>query len=189
MLKLSMKRISRTPSKATKILEAEEDTSTSTMETSSFFNSSRDWRDSLDIQAETNQRSSSKDKPKKSVRFGDITIRDHPMIIGDSVPSCGAPLTIGWEAQSEVVLKVEEYEEYRPERRRGRAMIMPPTVRASLAMNSGCTMGEISRAASECERIRRERASSQPSEKWSRISKVMRTRLLFKKNVFRARSA
>jgi hypothetical protein len=185
-----MKIIKRTPAEATKILEAEDD-STTTMKmcdstcTSSFFTSTRHWKDSLGIhQADANQRSSSEDKPKKSVSFGDITIRDHPMIIGDSVPGCGVPLTIDWEAQSEVVLKVEDYEECRPERRRRRAMIMPPNIRASLAMNSGCTMREISRAVYECERIRKERASSLPSEKaWSRISKVMRTRLLFKKKV------
>jgi hypothetical protein len=144
--------------------------------------------DSLGIQAEANQRSSSEDKPKKSVSFGDITIRDHPMIIGDSVPGCGVPLTIDWEAQSEVVLKVEDYEDYRPERRRGRSMIMPPNIRASMAMSSGCTMREISRAISECERIRKERASSLPSEKLSRISKVMRTTLLFMKKVSRPRA-
>jgi hypothetical protein len=194
MLKPSMKIIRKTPSKATKNLETEDD-STTTMEmpdsTSSFFTSTRHWRDSLGIQAEANQRSSSEDKPKKSVSFGDITIRDHPMIIGDSVPGCGVPLTIDWEAQSEVVLKVEDYEEYRPERRRGRAMIMPRNIRASLAMSSGCTMREIAGAVSECQRIRKERASSLPSEKsWSRIiCKVMKTTLLFKKNVTRARSA
>jgi hypothetical protein len=198
MLKLSMKIFRRTPSsKATKILKAEDD-STTTMEMSgsnTAFSvtsgppSNLHWRDSLGIQAEANQRSSSEDKPKKSVSFGDITIRDHPMIIGDSVPGCGVPLTIDWEAQSEVVLKVEDYEESRPERRRGRAMIMPPNVRTSMAMSSGCTMREVSKAVSECERIREKRTSLLPSEKWSRLSEVIRTTLLFKKNDSQARSA
>lgn len=197
MLKLSTKIIKRTPCYKDKMLQAEDD-STTTMEmrdsTSSLTSippSSRCSRDSHGIQAEANQRSYSEDKTKKSVSFGNITIREHPMIIGDSVPGCGVPLTIDWEAQSEVVLKVEDYEKYRPERRRSRTMIMPPNVRLSLAINSGCTMQEISRVDAECERIRKERTKSLStrSEKWRRITKVMRTTLLFKKNVFRARSA
>jgi hypothetical protein len=134
--------------------------------------SSLPWRgESLGIQAD--QRSSPQDKLKKRVSFGDITISEHPMIVGDSVPGCGVPLTIDWVAQSEVVLKVEDYEEYRPERRRGQAMSMPPNVRLALAMNSGCTTREVRSVLSDCERIRKERTSSLPSRKWSRISKVM----------------
>jgi hypothetical protein len=192
MLKPSIKTIRRTPCSSAKILKAEQDDSSATTpmdfsdSTSSFTSSppsSLQWRDSLGIQAEANQLSSSEDKPKKRVSFGEITIRDHPMIIGNSVPSCGVPLTIDWECQSEVVLKVEDYEEYRPERRRGRAMVMPPKARASLAMSSGCTLREVNLAVSEGERIRKERTSSLPSKKWSRISKVMKTTLLSMKNV------
>ena len=193
MLKLSAKIIRRTPSKD-KILKAEED---ETYDSASSFTStsppsSLHWRDSLaGIQAdEANQGTSSDDQPKKSVSFGDITIREHPMIVGDSICRVGVPLTIDWEAQSEVVLKVEDYEEYRPERRHGRDMNMPPNVRLTLAMNSGCTMREVRSIVSECERIRKERTRSLPrSEKWSRISKMVRTTCIFKKNVSRARSA
>jgi hypothetical protein len=199
MLKLSEKIIRLAPSKA-KILEVEDD-GTSTMEINDSVSSltssppsSLHLRDSLRTiqQAEASQRSSSEGKPKKSVSFGDITIRDHPIIIGDSVPACGVPLTIDWEAQSEVVWKVEDYEEYRPERRRGQAMYMPQNVRLTLAMRTGCTMREVRSAVSECERIRKERTSSLPrSEKWRRsISKLtIRTTFIFKRNVSRARSA
>jgi hypothetical protein len=203
MLKFSMERTRQTPSSKAKILEeAEQDDSTITMvmsdsshsfttSSSSAPASSLHFRDSLGIQADENQQSSSVDKPKKSVSFGDITIRDHPMIIGDSVPSCGLPITIDWEAQSEVVLKVEDYEECRPERRHSRDMHMPPHVRSLLAISSGCTMREVRRVASECELIRKERTRKLPSgEKWSRIiRKMVRTTLLFKKNVPGARSA
>jgi hypothetical protein len=145
--------------------------------------SSLPWRESLGIQAEANQeRISSGNKPKKSVSFGDITIRDHPVIVGDSICHRGVPLTIDWEAQSEVVLKVDDYEKYRPQRRRGQAMIMPPNVRLTLAMDSGCTMREVRSVVSECERIRKERTNSLPrSRKWSRIRKVMKTTCIFKK--------
>jgi hypothetical protein len=190
MLKLSAKIIRRTPSNA-KILEADCDDSMSTMElnndsTSSFnissLPSSLHWRESLSTQSEANQRNSSQDKPKKSTSFGDITIREHPMIVGDSICHRGVPLTVDWEAQSEIVLKVEDYEEFRPERRRGEAMRMPADVRWTLAMESGCTLREVRCAIFECERIRKERRSSLPksdprsepmSEKWSRIRKVM----------------
>jgi hypothetical protein len=193
MLKLPMKIIRRTHSKS-KILEAKDDSTSTIMvemnDSASSFNissqpSNLHWRDSLGFQAEANQRSSSEDrKRKKSVSFGDITIREHPMIVGDSICRRGVPLTIDWEAQSEVVLKVDDYEEYRPERRRGQAMNMPPNVRLTLAMNSGCTMRMVRSVVSECERIRKERTSSlSRSEKWSRFSKVI------KKNVSLARSA
>jgi hypothetical protein len=136
--------------------------------------SSLHWGESLGIQAEADQRSSPQDELKKRVSFGDITIRDHPVIVGDSICHRGVPLTIDWVAQSEVVLKVEDYEEYRPERRRGQAMIMPSNVRLTLAMNSGCTMREVRSVLPDSERIRKERTSSLPrSRKWSRIRKVM----------------
>ena len=195
-----LKIVRRTPSKA-KILEIEDDSTRSTMEemkdsTSSCTStstppSSLHWKDSLGIhQAEVNKRRPSEDKPKKRVIFGDITIREHPMIVGDSICRVGVPLTIDWEAQSEVVLTVDDYEEYRPKRRRVRDMKMPPNVRLTLAMNSGCTMREVRSVVCKCERIRKERTSSLPrSEKWSRISKVIRTTCIFKKNVTGARSA
>jgi hypothetical protein len=196
MLKLSATIIRRTPSKAT-ILKADDDSTITTEEIfdnkssiTSSAPSSLHCRDSLGIQAEANQQSSSEDtKLKNNVSFGDITIRDYPMIMGGSVPGCGVPLTLDWEAESEVVLKVEDYEKYRPERRRSRAMYMPPDVRLNLAIRSGFTMREAGSVISECKRIRKERTSSLHDWKWSRISKVMRTPLIFKKNVSRARSA
>jgi hypothetical protein len=159
--------------------------SISSFNISSLPASSMHSGDLLGIQAEATRRSSPEDKAKKSVRFGDITIREHPMIIGDSVPGCGVPVTIDWEAQSEVVLKMEDYEECRPERRHGGpAMYMPPKLRLLLAMDSGRTMKDIRIIVLECERIRNERTRSLPSRNWSRIiKKVMRTTCTFKKKV------
>jgi hypothetical protein len=69
---------------------------------------------------------------KKSVSFSTIQLREHEMILGDSVPSCGAPITIEWEARSESLLQVDQYESDRPERRHRREMVIPSKQRMQL---------------------------------------------------------
>lgn len=52
------------------------------------------------------------------VRFGEITIREYPSIVGDNPGSNkGPPLAIDWNHVSETTVSVDEYEQHRPQRR------------------------------------------------------------------------
>ena len=49
--------------------------------------------------------------PRKLVRWGDVTIREHKSILGDHPGvSTGAPLTLDWRCQRETTFDVIEYE-------------------------------------------------------------------------------
>ena len=78
------------------------------------------------------------------VGFSDIFIREYPITIGDNPGGlCGPPLTIEWQHQAENRLAVDDYEKSRPNRRRGREMIMPSNLRVDLLKGGGFSRGEI----------------------------------------------
>jgi hypothetical protein len=54
----------------------------------------------------------------KTVKFGNLRIREHTVVLGDH-PCCsaGCPLELGWEHESETELALDDYETNRPERR------------------------------------------------------------------------
>jgi len=77
--------------------------------------------------------------------FGNIEIREHAMILGKgpSVSGTGPSLEIDWEAQTNTVLGLEEYESMRYRRRSKGELIMPGYYRRNLLLESGYTMREI----------------------------------------------
>jgi hypothetical protein len=78
------------------------------------------------------------------VRFGHVSIRQYPVIVGDNpAVSGGPPLSIGWEYDDEVTLDVVEYEEQRPPRRKGREMLVPTDVRTDRLREAGYSRAEI----------------------------------------------
>jgi hypothetical protein len=78
------------------------------------------------------------------VRFGHVSIRQYPVIVGDNpAVSGGPPLSIGWEHDDEVTLDVVEYEEQRPPRRKGREMLVPNDVRTDRLREAGYSRAEI----------------------------------------------
>jgi len=65
------------------------------------------------------------------IEWHEIRIREYVRAIGDN-PSCsaGPPVSIGWEYNpKEIALKVEKYEEKRPQRRSMQEMVLPREVR------------------------------------------------------------
>lgn len=78
------------------------------------------------------------------VRFGNVSIRQYPVIVGDNPGgNSGPPLSIGWEFFDEVTLDVIEYEQERPPRRKGREMLVPVDVRVARLRNAGYSRAEI----------------------------------------------
>jgi len=78
------------------------------------------------------------------VRFGELQIREYPRIVGDNPGADGGPaLAIDWEPQSEVTVKVSEYEELRPERRTLNQMLLSATTREQFLRSLGYARSEI----------------------------------------------
>jgi hypothetical protein len=100
---------------------------------------------------------------KKQLTFGDVTIYEHPMKLGNH-PSCsvGAPVEIGWDCQDTDVQDLDMYEFFRrTERRHGRkALMIPVQERGRILLQAGYTIHEIGEAACEVEKVRKQRAES-----------------------------
>jgi hypothetical protein len=69
----------------------------------------------------SSNKSSSWHTRRRRVCFGRIEIKEHSYEMGDNPSvSDGAPLTIAWKSQKEVVFDVEYYEAYHPSQERKR---------------------------------------------------------------------
>ena len=78
------------------------------------------------------------------VSFGTCEIREYPMTLGDNPGgNWGPPLTISWDFQNTVIMKVDEFEAEHPPRRASSQIIIPTKLREDILMNAGFTRGEI----------------------------------------------
>jgi hypothetical protein len=97
----------------------------------------------------------------KSVSFGDVQVREFPMILGDN-PACssGAPVTIDWDHVDEFTLTVNDATSARG----GRSIkTISVTKRATMLMGSGYSIGDIATAVVLIEKIKRNRFESSNS--------------------------
>mmetsp|Transcript_5601 Transcript_5601/g.13537 ORF Transcript_5601/g.13537 Transcript_5601/m.13537 type:complete len:433 (+) Transcript_5601:292-1590(+) len=107
----------------------------------------------------------SKKKKNRGVRFGNITIHELPMIVGDNpAVSVGPPVTIGWmppvssssysnygqsdddksnAAESAIVVSLDNYEKQRPVPRNRSQLRMPSSYRTELLRRQGFSRREI----------------------------------------------
>lgn len=80
---------------------------------------------------------------KQGVRFSTITIREYPITLGDNPSvSCGAPVTIAWKHEREIICAVSEYEDGRI-RRTKLEILLPASMRMDLIRESGASRAEI----------------------------------------------
>ncbi len=95
---------------------------------------------------------------KKRISFGTIKIREHAQTIGDN-PSCtyGAPVQLDWEHQDMEEIKVEEYEEYKPQARRKEEFHLNSFQRANLLKLNGHSNNEIKASKKEVSKARGQR--------------------------------
>lgn len=81
---------------------------------------------------------------EKALRFGNVSIREYPVIVGDNPGGIsGPPLSIGWEYYDEMTVDLISYEEQRPPRRQGREMLVPVDVRFQRLRTAGYSRSEI----------------------------------------------
>ena len=109
-------------------------------------------------------------EPKKVV-FDSISIRRHPLVIGDnpSVTS-GAPLQIGWKVMSEATHSIDLYEYLQEQngRRSRRELRFPVDVRSQILIDSGHSVEEICDATFMVLTIKRQRKESSRDAKCDR---------------------
>uniref|UniRef100_A0A6U3NW40 Uncharacterized protein n=1 Tax=Ditylum brightwellii TaxID=49249 RepID=A0A6U3NW40_9STRA len=100
-----------------------------------------------------------KKKIKRQTSFGDVTIRDYGMIIGDH-PCCsyGPPVTLDWEYYEHTSCSLDDYEYNRPRRRSLRQMNLNYYKRKELLQLAGANKGEIKAATKAVNHTRRQRS-------------------------------
>ena len=110
----------------------------------------------------------------KQVSFGELTIREYPMVLGDHPNvSSGAPIQLGWKPQAEVTHNLELYEYCKAAEddalTNKKASRIPVEKRGLILLQAGYTPEEIGRAAVQADFIKRRRAeTAQTCEKADR---------------------
>jgi hypothetical protein len=101
------------------------------------------------------------EKSHKSVRWSTIDFYSHEMLLGDNPSvSSGPPLTISWKAHEHHPISIEEYEKFKPVRRRKSEMLSPRQMREDLLMGAGYNRSDLKEAATEAAAIRQMRHRS-----------------------------
>jgi hypothetical protein len=78
------------------------------------------------------------------VSFGNVQIREYPIVLGDNPGgSSGPPLSIEWTHQSESSVPLDAYEQDRPNRRDRAEMCMPAFLRVKMLQEAGYSRAEI----------------------------------------------
>jgi hypothetical protein len=118
----------------------------------------------------------------KQVTFGDLTIAEYPIELGDN-PGCsrGAPLTIGWEPRVISTVNLEFYECTRGDRRSGKQLMIPVFKRAALLFEAGYSIEQIGTATEQVMLARKKRAAETLKQQhpggWGRFNKRLATTL------------
>jgi hypothetical protein len=97
---------------------------------------------------------------EKQIHFGPIVIVEFPVIIGDSIPREGAPLTLDAKAIRSFVIGLDRFECIRPERRRKYELWLDAEERISILLTEGCSLEDIANATLLPLKVRSQRADS-----------------------------
>jgi hypothetical protein len=112
----------------------------------------------------------------KQVTFGDLTIKEYPMEIGNHPNvSAGAPVQIGWEPQEILKRNLELYEHMRADRRHGRELAIPVQKRGQILLRAGYSLEQIGDAAMKVDVIKKLRAATLKHQGWDRANMVLET--------------
>lgn len=119
----------------------------------------------------------------KNVQFGNVKIREYPIIIGDNVPtSNGPPISIDWTHVSSMTVPLEDFESERDTYRRPSEAVqkLPPSRRRSILKNLGYSRSEIdqgTKAANIRRNKRRKTRSTLRSYKMQERLEILRSRM------------
>jgi hypothetical protein len=103
---------------------------------------------------------------QKKLRFGRIEIFNLPVELGDNTPSEGAPITLGWKAESTCYTYVNIHEALKDDPRPERELRLSETERASRLVLAGYSLGQIQQATEEAQISRKQREVSSEQPEW-----------------------
>ena len=102
--------------------------------------------------------------------FGDLTILEFGIILGDNPYCVGAPIQQAWVPCNKTVVDVDYYEFHRPKRfARKEAFKIPAGDRERMLLEIGYSPMEILAACEEGLKVRQKRYSSWQGKKWDRV--------------------
>merc|ERR1711935_563250 len=79
-----------------------------------------------------------------NVTFGDLTIIEYPIILGDNPACTGCPITIGWDPIGKHTRNLELYEYTRTQSRLSRRkLVIPVQKRSQMLLDAGYTQDQI----------------------------------------------
>jgi hypothetical protein len=102
---------------------------------------------------------------QKSVRFGDLEIHNHEIILGDNpaISRGGPPIAIGWRVLRTDRISVNDYERFRPARRPLRHCSMARAERERLLMEFGYARSDLKAREQEIRAIQKSRMDNAKS--------------------------
>jgi hypothetical protein len=110
----------------------------------------------------------------KNVSFHQIEIREFAIELGDNPCATGAPITIGWEPQSNDILPFDEYEATKQGCPRERGEFhMPARFRFELLQNQGTTMRQIMDVEKVSRKIKKARVDSVKNMRWDGVNEKL----------------
>lgn len=94
----------------------------------------------------------------KKVTFGDLTIIEFPIILGDNPACSGCPITIDWEPMRKHTRNLELYEYTRTQSRHNRRrLVIPVQKRSQMLLDAGYTQEQIIKRALVMAKIKNQR--------------------------------
>ena len=113
----------------------------------------------------------------KQVTFGDITIKEYDIVLGDHPNvSGGAPIQIGWDVQDVHTRNLDLYEVMRGDRRKGKKQLaIPVQKRGHMLLKAGYTLEDIGNAALAADEMKRLRQETIKNQGWDRANIVLET--------------
>jgi len=107
---------------------------------------------------------------QKKVRFGRLDIIDMPIEIGDTLPSEGAPITIGWEPCGRIKINVDRYEEVRDLPRRQHELRLSSEERREMLLRLGYSQSQVRDATVKARGARKKREASIRNFEWDKAA-------------------
>merc|ERR1711935_918175 len=99
-----------------------------------------------------------------NVTFGDLTIIEYPIILGDNPACTGCPITIDWEPIGKHTRNLELYEYTRTQSRQSRRkLVIPVQKRSQMLLDAGYTQDQIVKRALEIAEVKIQREETNKS--------------------------
>ena len=94
----------------------------------------------------------------RSISFHSVKIREYDMTLGDNPASrMGPPVSIGWDHSPELVIKLDDYENERGERRSMQEMFLPRGRKYDIIKEAGVSNKQIARTVRNINKIKNQR--------------------------------